>query len=882
MMFSLKMAWRESRASWRRFLFFFLCIAIGVAALVAVGLFSQNVETVILGDARALLGGDIELRSSRPLTEHSRTVLESIHTRNIQIVHVSELVAMAASDESESSPSQSSSTQLVQLKVVEDLYPFYGVVEIQPPGPLMEFLKTSPSGCHQDPCFGAIVQESLLFSLGLEVGKILKIGQAYFVVTGVMLKEPDRVAMGVGLGPRVMISREALASTELVKLGSRIRERYLLQLPPTYPLEALVGELKGRLSKDGVRVSTYREAQPRIKRFLDQLATYLGLIGLTALFVGGIGVAATIQGFIAQKMNTVAILKTVGAEAGFILRTYLLQSMFMGVIGSVVGIVLGVGFLVMLPTLLKDIFPLPITTTIFVFPLIKGMTLGTLSTGLFTVWPLLTVRQVSPLRIFRRDLDQPQNFNGSASMWKNLKGHVQALLQDHYRLATGVGVGMGLSGLAMWQARSAGLGLTFIVAFGVALLLLLGGMKLLVWGLSTMTRPRSFVMRQAMGNIQRPGSQASGMVVAIGVGVMVIVSIALIKTSLLTAIGERMPKDAPTFFFVDIQPDQKTQFEAVVQANTKQAEVLLTPVVRSRLSAINGTPINPEDHKGKRNGWYFTREYVVTSLSELPKENEVVKGLWWEQKKDGTNGSQESGPQPIRVSLEDEASKNLKAGLGSTIEFDIQGTPLIAEVDNLRKVEWGGMAINFFMILSPGALEGAPFTYIGSAKVQPEEEVALQQAIVAAVPNVTAIKVGDILKNIATLLNQLAWAIQGMASLCIVSGIVVMTAAVSTTRFRRLYESAILKAIGGTRSIILQTLAAEFALVGGLAGVIGVTLASVLSWAVLVFFLDLPWTFQPETLGLGIVVTVVMALAVGFLSTYRILGEPPLAVLRQE
>ncbi len=386
-MFSLKMAWRESRASWRRFLFFFLCIAIGVGAMVAVGLFSQNVEAVIFGDARALLGGDIELRSSRPLTEHSHTVLESIYTRDIKVVHVSELVAMAASDQSESPSSQSSSTQLVQLKVVENLYPFYGVVEIQPPGPLMEFLKTSPSGCHQDPCFGAIVQESLLFSLGLEVGKILKIGQAYFVVTGVMLKEPDRVAMGVGLGPRVMISREALASTELVKPGSRIRERYLLQLPPTYPLEALVGELKGRLSKDGVRVSTYREAQPRIKRFLDQLVTYLGLIGLTALFVGGIGVAATIQGFIAQKMNTVAILKTVGAEAGFILRTYLLQSMFMGVIGSLVGIVLGIGFLVMLPTLLKDIFPLPITTTIFVFPLMKGMALGTLSTVFYKVWP---------------------------------------------------------------------------------------------------------------------------------------------------------------------------------------------------------------------------------------------------------------------------------------------------------------------------------------------------------------------------------------------------------------------------------------------------------------------------------------------------------------
>ena len=293
--------------------------------------------------------------------------------------------------------------------------------------------------------------------------------------------------------------------------------------------------------------------------------------------------------------------------------------------------------------------------------------------------------------------------------------------------------------------------------------------------------------------------------------------------------------------------------------------------------------IDPEEHKGKRNGWYFTREYVLTALAALPRDNVVVKGKWWPtDSEEMRKEDHESQDVPIRVSIEDEAAHNLGVDVGSTIEFVVQGTPLPAVVENTRKVDWGSFSMNFFMILSPGSLDGAPMTYIASSKVEAEEETPLQRELVRALPNVTAIKVGDVLANVARLLEQLAWAIQGIALLSMVSGAVVMTAALSSTRYRRLYESAILKAIGGTRRIVVESFAVEFALIGGLAGLIGVGLASALSWAILHFFLDLSWTFQPLVLGWGLLATVGLAVAVGFLSTFKILGEPPLAVLRQE
>ena len=876
------MAWRETRGNWRQFVFFFGCLAIGVGAVVGIELFATNVERLILRDARSLLGGDVEIRLARPLSASGSVVVESLLERHVDVTHVSELAAMTATSVAEvSEEPKTPSTQLVELKAVEANYPLYGAVEVNPPQPLHSLLASRETDCPARPCFGVVVQESLLIGLGIQLHDHVKIGHAWFRVTGILGREPDRVASAFRLGPRVIVSRQALAATDLVKRGSRIRERYLLRVLESRVLGPLMEELQGRLSKEGANVSSYRDAQPRIRRFLDQLSTYLGLIGLTALFVGGIGIACTVHGFMKHKLTTVAIWKTLGADAGFIMRVYLLQSVFLGCLGSVAGVALGIGLQRLLPSLFGELIPLAVRSRVDVLPLSKGMLLGALTTLCFVLWPLLTIRSVPPALVFRRDVDQERSSISAGSHFRRMKETLMRLVQDRHRLGTALVMGCGLTVLSVWQARSLTLGLLFTGAFGAALVLLQFGVWVLLHGLQKIPRSRSFAVRHAMGNVQRPGNYTLGMAVAIGVGVMVVVTVALVKSSLLVALGERIPKDAPTFFFIDIQPDQRERFERVMQREARTAPYRLTPVVRSRLGAIDGHAIHPDEYKDKQNGWYFTREYVLTALSDLPKDNSVATGQWWPAKSEDKKDDDKTR-NPIRVSVEDEAAENLGVDLGSTLEFDIQGTPLRAVVESTRNVDWGSFSTNFFMILSPRALDGAPMTYIASAKVEPEKEMTLQRALVRALPNVTAIKIGDVLANVARLIEQLAWAIQGIALLSMTSGAVVMIAALSSTRYRRLYESAILKAIGGTRQIIVKSFAVEFALVGGLAGLIGVGLASALSWVILHFFLDIAWTVQPVVLGWGLLATVGLAVAVGFLSTFKILGEPPLAVLRGE
>jgi putative ABC transport system permease protein len=372
--------------------------------------------------------------------------------------------------------------------------------------------------------------------------------------------------------------------------------------------------------------------------------------------------------------------------------------------------------------------------------------------------------------------------------------------------------------------------------------------------------------------------------VAIGIGVMVIVTVSLVEQALLRQVQENRPADAPTFFFIDIQPDQAQEFVSLVDRQTGRARPELTPLVRSRLHAINGHVITAEEGgekddkraegkeaRGKQ--WYLTREYVLTFLDRLPKDNQLVKGEWWKP------GQVFSTPQ---VSVEEEAATHLGLTIGSTMEFDIQGATVSAEVSSIRKVEWGNFSTNFYMILSPGAIAGAPFTYVATVRVLPEQEVPLQQSVVASFPNITAIHIGDVLDGFARVLDRLSLAIRAVALFCVVAGGLVMAAALAATRYRRLYESVILKALGATRSLIARAFAMEYALLGAVAGLIGLTLGSVLAWALVRFVFDLPWSIHPRVLGIGLLFTMLLTLIVGFASTYRILGQRPLAVLRHE
>lgn len=592
--FLLKMAWRETRASWRHFLYFLICIAVGVGALVGVSLFAANVEQSITREARGLLGGDLEIRLSRPMSPSGMGYLASLTSRDISLTHVSELIAMAARTYGGKPGGQP--TQLVELKAVETLYPFYGTLRIEPTSSLSELLFPQSSQCLSLPCYGAVVQEALLIRMGLAVGDRVKIGQTMFLITGVVRSEPDRMANAFSVGPRVLISQEGLQATDLIKVGSRVRERYLLKVPPSTMVDPLLYELRHRLATDTPRVSTYRDAQPQLKQFLDQLTRYLGLIGLTALFIGGLGVATSIHAFLREKLATIAILKTIGAESHTIVSIYILQAFLLGLTGSLGGLAIGMGLDHGVPWAITSWFDSDLIdqlgfvsnlTLTSLLPMGKGLALGLLTTLLFALWPLLTIREIKPFAIFRREVTPDERPETAGFLTGRFK-HVRI---DYHKVLAGVFIGMGLAGLSIWQARSWMVGSLFLAAFALAIVLLGSASWLVMRGLSWMPRIHNLAVRQAIGNIIRPGSQATSVTIAIGIGVMVMVTVALVEQALLRQVGESRPQDSPTFFFIDIQPDQVEGLTALLQARKGTTLPKLTPLVRSRLAALNGQPV---------------------------------------------------------------------------------------------------------------------------------------------------------------------------------------------------------------------------------------------------------------------------------------------------
>ncbi len=883
--FIVYMIWRETRGAWRHFMYFVVCIAVGVGALVSVSLFAAHVDRAVTKEARGLLGGDIEIRASRSLSVKALAVLSEVSARGVEITHVSELVAMAARTEGSAEPGLS--TQIVELKAVEAAYPFYGKLALDPPQPLDRLLHPTGESCGKTPCLGAVVQEGLLYKMRLSIGDRIKIGTATFMLTGVVRMEPDRMANAFSLGPRVFVSQEGLREADLIKPGSRVRERYLLKLLPDAAFEPLRGELRGRLSGDSVRVTGYRDAQPQLKQFLEQLSRYLGLIGLTALFIGGLGVAMSVHAFVQEKMKTIAILKTLGAGSATIMQVYVGQALGLGLLGTLVGMASGVLLQRILPPLVTDVFASEILvqlgvsldlSRVSIIPLVKGGLLGLLATLLFTLWPLLGVRTVNPAAVFRREVDGRGRTAITPRWWRRYG------FSDGLKVATAAGLLVGFAGLSIWQAGSWKIGILFLGGVLIAALMLIVCARGLISGVAYLPRLRSLSMRYAVGNVGRPGGQTIGIIVAIGLSMTLIVTVSLVEQALLRQVGETRPVDAPTFFFIDIQPDQRESFAQLIFQQAGGARPELTPLVRSRLRSVNGNLVTTEeehdldarrdeDKDERRRQWYLSREYVLTYLDRLPKGNEITKGQWWE--------SDREHEKPL-LSIEEEAAKAMGLELGSTVEFDIQGATVTAEVSSVRKVDWGNFSTNFYMILSPGALEGAPLSYVGTIHVPPALEATIQQAVVAAFPNVSAIHVGDVLENFGRVLDRLSLAIRTVALFCLIAGGLVLAAALAATRYRRLYESVIFKALGATRELIAGTFAAEYAVVGAVAGIVAVALSSALSWLILTYVFELSWMLQPSVLLSGLLITVLLTLAVGCLSTFQMLSQRPLAILRHE
>ena len=824
--FVLRLAWRETRGAWRHFGYFFACITLGVSALVGVGSFADSLERTVARSAKSLMGGDVEVRSSQPLPGDAAALIAGVATTRVR-----EVVAMA-----QAGPSQS---HIVELKAVEPGYPFYGALVTEPARPL----ETLIGGGR------ALVHDALLARFGLRLGDRFRVGDLELTITGVIQKEPDRAIGVFSLGPRVLIAGDDLDRTGLIRPGSRVRYRTLVRLPEGRDAQAFRDRLAAALPA-GQRVSTFGQAQPGLRRFWDQLTMYLGLTGLVALMVGGIGVAVSVNAFVRQKLASIAILKALGAGWRPLLAAYLLQTALLGLGGSALGALLGSAVQPLLAPTLTRLLPIELTLSFSLRAVLSGLAMGVGVTLLYALWPLLQIRHVRPALILRMD--------------------IEPRLRGRRPWATALPLAAGLAGLALWQAGSWKIGALFAGGLAAALVLLALGARL-VTALARRVRWRSPAWRQGAANLHRPGSHAGPVLVSLGLAVMLVVSIALLDGSLRAQLVDRAPGSAPAFFFIDIQTDQAEPFARLVAAHGASAPAELTPVVRSRLAAVNGASI--EGRTRREDAWYLTREYVLTWAKEPPGHNTVVAGRWWTP--------EEAAREPL-ISVEEEIARQLGVGLGDTLTFDIQGVPVSARVTSLRHVDWRSLTSNFFVIFSPGALDGAPSTFIATVGAPPEQETRLQSAVVAAFPNITAIPIREVLERVGAMLDQIALAVRLVAAFSIGAGLIVMAGALAITRQQRLYQSVILKALGATRGFVSRVFAVEYALLGAAAGLAGSALAALLAWAVLRFALEVPWRWAPGTLLAGVATATALALLVGFLGTRRLLGRRPLGVLRSE
>src|SRR5262245_35072818 len=670
--FSLRLAWRETRAGWRHFVGLVACIALGVAALVGVASFGAALDRSLGREGKRLVGGDLELRSSRAPGAEVEARLARLRADGASVVRVRELATMAREP-------RSGASALVELKAVELGWPLYGAARTRPQRPLADLLAGD----------GVLAEDAILTRLGLAVGDALDIGEARLTVTGVIEHEPDRAGL-VALGPRVLTGAAALERAGLIRPGSRIRHRVLVRLPEG----ANAGEARRVVARDlddpSVRVVAWDEAQPSLRKFFDRLTTYLGLVGLASLLVGAVGVAMSVRAFLRRRRDTIAVLKCLGASWRTLVAAYLTQTLAMGVAGSLAGAAMGVALQPLIATALAGLLPIELDTRADAWSVARGVLVGVLVTALVALWPLLAIREVPPALVLRRDVDPAA---------RGRRSWVAALP-----------IAAGLAGLAVWQAGSLKLGGIFLGAgVGAVVLLVLLARTAALAG-RALPRLPWLAWRQGLANLTRPGGHAPAIVVALGVGVMLLVAVGLLERALDRQIDHERRREAPSFFFVDVQADQTERFADVVRAAGGAAPVL-TAVVRARLAEVNDEPVTRAAVERRRTAgheetWYFTRDYALTATAALPPGNVVTRGRWW--------GAANGGGEP-HASVEEDAARHLGVDVGGTLVFDVQGVRLAARVASIRKVDWQSLSTNFFVILSPGTLDGAPTTFVATA-----------------------------------------------------------------------------------------------------------------------------------------------------------------------
>ena len=843
-LFSLALA--ESRGAWRRFVFFVVCIAIGVGAMMTVKSFSSLIGTAIQGESKGLLAADLEIKSRWEQNLDDIKFQKAALPPETQFQFIKELHAMALYSETNGGKA----SLLVELKSIPaqaPFYPMYGSIESTPSHPLENMLAG----------YGAVVDPAFLLRTNLKIGNSFQLGKIRVRINGTITKEPDRITRAFSIGPRVFISHPTLKKADLIQIGSRVKHRTLIRLPKTIPLENALIILEKGLTDKSLSLRSYKNMESSINDSIERMGQYLKALGIIALLMGGIGVAMIIRTFMAQKLDTIAILNCLGASPRVVLRIYFLQSLLLGFLGSLIGVVLGYGVQFLLPSKLSELTRLNLEPEFYWTPALHSFALGMITTILFCTLPLLRASKTKPLRLFRRNFEEELSLG---TLWERRTFSLFFIFI--------------ITAIVIWQAGSIKHGIIFILALGISALLLTGFAVLLIKGLQQLPSSVNMLRHYGLTNLHRPNNQTSSIVTCLGMGIMLVLTVRLVQMDMIAMLKENKEINPPNYFFIDIQSDQTETFTKTLDLIAPKAERNLIPLIRSKFYGIDGHLAKNWPYKNKRKEeWFITRNFVTTVMEggELPKDNVITQGSWW-QKKDA------SIPQ---VSLEEDAAERLGAKIGSQLTMDIQGIKITAPVTSIRKVNWRNMRTNFYMIFSSGALEGAPITYVATVNVPESKELELQHAVVNALPNITALSTRDIVDTIEGVVNNLKTLVDFMSAFTIIAGLIILSGSVASTKYRRLKESAVLKILGAKRNKIAGILGVEYATVGVLASIIGVGLSSGLSWAVMKYLVKAPWHPRLDVMLWTLALSIFLTTFTGIISSVDVLKNKPLKTLRQ-
>jgi len=848
------MAWRDSRRSRGRLLLFSSSIVLGIAAMVAIGSFGQNLADGIEVQSKALLGADIQVNSRQAFTDEGREFLDSIGAERSYQTTFSSMLGFPFTG----------GARLVQIRTIEGKFPYYGAIEASPAGAVERFWKAE----------GVLVEENLLEQFNAKVGDFVQIGEIPVEVVGALQAVPGENMVFATVAPRVFLPFEMLDASGLIGNTSIARYRCYFRFDDDESMKAGLARIEEQRRENRWGVDTVEERKTDLGNALRNLYRFLNLVGFIALLLGAIGIASAIQLHVRQKLDSVGVLRCLGASVGQTFAIYLIQGAVLGIIGVLAGCAVGLAVQRYLPLAFQDFIPLEIEFAIHWIPVLQAAGIGFGICMLFALIPLMKVRTVSPLIVLRRSVAELSR-------------------RDPWVWCLYLAIAGGIMTFAIAHTRRWMHGVGFVVALVIAILLLLLVAKLVGWAAKVFVHAGwPYVIRQGMASLYRPNNRTSLLMLALGLGTFMILTLYLAQFGLVRELMPNENNSRPNAILFDIQADQLEGVTNIL-AQQKLPVVDISPVVNMRIKELKGTPVRelmdrrrqrgenvdggrPRGRGGRRDpGWVFRREYRCTYRDHLTEAEELLRGEWAKEAS--------FDDEQVPISVEEGIARDLNVDLGDEIVFDIQGIDLKAQVANIRKVEWRRVQANFFIVFPRGVLEDAPGFHIVTTRVADSETSGrMQMAVTKEYPNVSSIDLMLVLDVVNSIVSKITFGVRFMAYFTALTGVLLLITATLNSRYQRFQEGILLRTLGASRSQILRIQFVEFSLLGIMASLTGIVLAVGGQWAVMKFVFEVPFTFPLMHVAVAVGINLLLTILVGIFGSWGITSHPPLQLLRAE